>query len=251
MCLIEGATRITFPRSGVVFCFEVKLTAFSFTKIWYLCAVNRSEDIALQVAKLLLETKAVKLSPEKPFHWASGWHSPIYCDNRVTLSFPKVRTYIRQQLAELIGRQLGAVDIVAGVATAGIPQGALVAEALGLPFIYVRSSPKSHGMGNQIEGVVQPGASVVLVEDLISTGGSSLKAAEAVEAAGMKVRAIISIFTYGFPLAAEQFMAAKVASFSLTDYTTLLKVAEEERYIQAADQEKLNAWREAPDLWGR
>lgn len=248
---MDGAIKTILPLSGVVFFFVVKFTDFSLTKIWYICAVNRSEDIALQVAKLLLETKAVKLSPDQPFQWASGWLSPIYCDNRVTLSYPKVRTYIRQQLAELIGQQLGSVDIIAGVATAGIPQGALVAEALGLPFIYVRSSAKEHGMGNQIEGVVQPGASVVLIEDLISTGGSSLKAAAAVEAAGMKVRAIISIFTYGFPQAADRFAAAKVAAFSLTDYSTLIKVAEEEHYVQTADQEKLRAWRESPELWGR
>lgn len=211
--------------------------------------MKKTDETSLQVAKLLLEIKAVKLSPDQPFRWASGWNSPIYCDNRISLSYPKVRTFIRQQLANVIGARLGEVDIIAGVATAGIPQGALVAEALGLPFIYVRSSAKEHGMGNQIEGVVQPGARVVLIEDLISTGGSSLKAAEAVKAAGMQVRAIVSVFTYGFPQAEANFKAAKVESISLTDYSTLLQVAQENNYIAESDLQKLNAWRETPESW--
>lgn len=211
--------------------------------------MKKTDETSLQVAKLLLEIKAVKLSPDKPFRWASGWNSPIYCDNRITLSYPKVRTFIRQQLANVIGSQLGEVDVIAGVATAGIPQGALVAEALGLPFIYVRSSAKEHGMGNQIEGVVQPNARVVLVEDLISTGGSSLKAAQAVRDAGMQVTAIVSVFTYGFPQAEENFKNAKVESISLTDYSTLLQVAQENNYIAESDLQKLNAWRETPESW--
>jgi orotate phosphoribosyltransferase len=211
--------------------------------------VKKTDETSLQVAKLLLEIKAVKLSPDKPFRWASGWNSPIYCDNRISLSYPKVRTFIRQQLANLISAQLGEVDIIAGVATAGIPQGALVAEALGLPFIYIRSSAKEHGMGNQIEGVVQEGARVVLIEDLISTGGSSLKAAQAVRDAGMQVMAIVSVFTYGFAQAAENFKNAKVESLSLTDYPTLLQVAQENRYIAESDLQKLNAWRETPESW--
>ena len=202
--------------------------------------MKKTDETSLQVAKLLLEIKAVKLSPDQPFKWASGWNS---------LSYPKVRTFIRQQLANVISARLGEVDIIAGVATAGIPQGALVAEALGLPFIYVRSSAKEHGMGNQIEGVVQPGASVALIEDLISTGGSSLKAAEAVKAAGMQVRAIVSVFTYGFPQAEANFKAAKVESISLTDYSTLLQVAQENNYIAESDLQKLNAWRETPESW--
>lgn len=211
--------------------------------------MKKTDETSLQVAKLLLEIKAVKLSPNKPFRWASGWNSPIYCDNRITLSYPKVRTFIRQQLANVIGSRLGEVDVIAGVATAGIPQGALVAEALGLPFIYVRSAAKEHGMGNQIEGVVQPNARVVLIEDLISTGGSSLKAAQAVRDAGMQVTAIVSVFTYGFPLAEENFKQAKVESISLTDYATLLQVAQENNYIAEADLQKLNAWRETPESW--
>jgi orotate phosphoribosyltransferase len=211
--------------------------------------VKKADETSLQVAKLLLEIKAVKLSPDQPFKWASGWSSPIYCDNRISLSYPKVRTFIRQQLANVISARLGEVDIIAGVATAGIPQGALVAEALGLPFIYIRSSAKEHGMGNQIEGVIQPGASVALIEDLISTGGSSLKAAEAVKAAGMQVRAIVSVFTYGFPQAEANFKKAKVESISLTDYSTLLQVAQENNYIAEGDLKKLNAWRETPESW--
>lgn len=211
--------------------------------------MKKTDETSLQVAKLLLEIKAVKLSPDKPFRWASGWNSPIYCDNRITLSYPKVRTFIRQQLANVISSRLGQVDVIAGVATAGIPQGALVAEALGLPFIYVRSSAKEHGMGNQIEGVVQPGARVVLIEDLISTGGSSLKAAQAVRDAGMQVMAIVSVFTYGFPQAEVNFSEAKVDSISLTDYATLLQVAQENNYIAESDLQKLNAWRETPESW--
>lgn len=211
--------------------------------------MKKADETSLQVAKLLLEIKAVKLSPDQPFKWASGWNSPIYCDNRISLSYPKVRTFIRQQLANVISARLGEVDIIAGVATAGIPQGALVAEALGLPFIYIRSSAKEHGMGNQIEGVIQPGASVALIEDLISTGGSSLRAAEAVKAAGMQVRAIVSVFTYGFPQAEANFKKAKVESISLTDYSTLLQVAQENNYIAEGDLKKLNAWRETPESW--
>jgi orotate phosphoribosyltransferase len=209
----------------------------------------KTNETELQVAKLLLEIKAVKLSPQKPYKWASGWNSPIYCDNRIALSYPKVRTYIRQQLANLITTQLGDVDIIAGVATAGIPQGALVAEALGLPFIYVRSTAKEHGMGNQIEGLVQPGARVVLIEDLISTGGSSLKAAEAVREAGMQVQAIVGIFNYGFPQATANFTAAKVTLYTLTNYESLLLVAEEHQYIKPEALQTLNAWRESPEKW--
>jgi orotate phosphoribosyltransferase len=227
----------------------MNLRGFSLMKIWYICIVKKTDETSLQVAKLLLEIKAVKLSPDQPFRWASGWNSPIYCDNRITLSYPKVRTYIRQQLANLISSQLGEVDVIAGVATAGIPQGALVAEALGLPFIYVRSSAKEHGMGNQIEGLVTPNARVVLIEDLISTGGSSLKAAQAVRDAGMQVTAIVSVFTYGFPQADANFKAAKVEGYSLTDYPTLLQVAQEHHYIDGGSLAKLNAWRESPELW--
>ena len=218
-------------------------------KIWYICAVKKTDETSLQVAKLLLEIKAVKLSPDQPFKWASGWNSPIYCDNRITLSYPKIRTYIRQMLSETIRQQLGEVDIIAGVATAGIPQAALVAEEMGLPLIYVRSSAKEHGMGNQIEGVIRPDATVVVIEDLISTGGSSLKAVEAIQAAGMQVKAVLSTFTYEFPKANKAFKDAKIPLFSLSNYSALLQVAKEENYIQEADIEKLSSWREKPELW--
>ncbi len=211
--------------------------------------MKKTDETSLQVAKLLLEIKAVKLSPDQPFKWASGWNSPIYCDNRITLSYPKIRTYIRQMLSETIRQQLGEVDLIAGVATAGIPQAALVAEEMGLPLIYVRSSAKEHGMGNQIEGVIRPDASVVVIEDLISTGGSSLKAVEAIRAAGMHVKAVLSTFTYEFPLAAKMFREAKVPLFSLSNYTTLLQVAKEENFILDTDIEKLSSWREKPELW--
>lgn len=211
--------------------------------------MKKTDETALQVAKLLLEIKAVKLSPDEPFKWASGWNSPIYCDNRITLSYPKIRTYIRQQLSETIRQQLGVIDIIAGVATAGIPQAALVAEEMGLPLIYVRSSAKEHGMGNQIEGVIRPDATVVVIEDLISTGGSSLKAVEAIRAAGMNVKAILSTFTYEFPQSAKLLKEHKVALYSLSNYSMLLQVAKEENYIREEDLEKLNAWRENPELW--
>ncbi len=211
--------------------------------------MKKTDETALQVAKLLLEIKAVKLSPDEPFKWASGWNSPIYCDNRITLSYPKIRTYIRQQLSETIRQQLGVVDIIAGVATAGIPQAALVAEEMGLPLIYVRSSAKEHGMGNQIEGVIRPDATVVVIEDLISTGGSSMKAVEAIRDAGMNVKAILSTFTYEFPQSAKLFKDNKVPLYSLSNYSMLLQVAKEENYIREEDLEKLNAWREKPELW--
>ncbi|RZK56652.1 MAG: orotate phosphoribosyltransferase, partial [Pedobacter sp.] len=158
---------------------------------------NKS-DIELKVAEFLLQIKAVKLQPNKPFTWASGWKSPIYCDNRITLSHPPVRTYIRQKLAQLIQEEYGAVDVIAGVATAGIPQGVLVAQELGLPFIYVRAKAKEHGTGSLIEGEIVEGQRVVVIEDLISTGKSSLQAVDALRAAGLSVAGLVAIFTYGF-----------------------------------------------------
>src|ERR1700756_1201406 len=166
-------------------------------------------EIENQVAEFLLQIKAIKLQPNNPFTWASGWHSPIYCDNRVTLSHPTIRTYIRQQLSRLIQETFGAVGCIAGVATAGIPQGVLVAQELGLPFIYVRSKPKDHGTGSMIEGELLPGKRVVVIEDLISTGKSSLAAVEALRDAGCTVAGLAAIFSYGFDQAAENFNEAK------------------------------------------
>lgn len=210
-----------------------------------------TSEIAGQVAKLLLELKAVRLNPQQPFEWASGWKSPIYCDNRLTLSFPKYRTFIRQSLAASLTESFGKPEIIAGVATAGIPQGVLVAEQLGLPFIYVRSSAKDHGMKNQVEGLIRPDANVVVIEDLVSTGGSSLKAVEALQHAGFNVKGVASVFTYGFDQADSAFALLKMPLISLCDYSTLLQVAVEEGYLNVADLPLLEAWRSNPEVWGR
>src|ERR1700742_1226821 len=203
---------------------------------------NKNE-IEQQVAEFLLQIKAIKLQPDNPFTWASGWKSPIYCDNRVTLSHPTIRTYIRQQLSLVIQEEFGAVGCIAGVATAGIPQGVLVAQELGLPFIYVRSKPKEHGTGSMIEGEVMPGKRVVVIEDLISTGKSSLQAIDALRAAGYEIAGLAAIFSYGFDVAAENFKQAKCKFFTLSNYNALLKYAEENHYISSANVEILRQWR--------
>ncbi len=205
---------------------------------------------AHQVASFLLETEAVKLSPEQPFKWSSGWNSPIYCDNRVTLSFPHIRSFIKQQLAELIKNNFPDAEAIAGVATAGIAQGALVADLLEMPFLYVRPEPKKHGMGNQIEGKLLEGQKVVLVEDLISTGGSSLKAAAAVRAAGAEVVGMAAIFTYGFALADENFLNAGINLQCLSNYSALTEAAVANGYIQQSAMDALAEWRKSPETWG-
>ncbi|WP_162054806.1 orotate phosphoribosyltransferase [Pontibacter pamirensis] len=210
-----------------------------------------STNTAHQVASFLLETEAVKLSPAQPFKWSSGWNSPIYCDNRVTLSFPYIRSYIKQQLAELIKQHYPEAEAIAGVATAGIAQGALVADLLEMPFLYVRPETKKHGMGNQIEGRLLEGQKVVLVEDLISTGGSSLKAAEAVKAAGAEVIGMAAIFTYGFSVADDNFRQAGIPLFCLCNYNALIEAAVSNGYIQASAMEALAQWRESPETWGK
>lgn len=202
-----------------------------------------------KIAEFLLQIKAIKLQPDKPFTWASGWKSPIYCDNRIALSYPKVRTFIRQALVTTIEETYGRPDVIAGVATAAIAQGALVAEAMGLPFVYVRASAKDHGRENLIEGEIKEGQSVVVIEDLISTGKSSLKAVEALQEAGCKVKGMISIFTYGFPLATSNFEKEGCPLISLCDYSILLEQAVESNYIKSKDLDILNQWREAPDKW--
>ncbi|MDX5437867.1 MAG: orotate phosphoribosyltransferase [Pontibacter sp.] len=209
-----------------------------------------STNTAHQVASYLLETEAVKLRPEQPFKWSSGWNSPIYCDNRVTLSFPYIRSYIKQQLAELIRKNFPDAEAIAGVATAGIAQGALVADYLEMPFLYVRPEPKKHGMGNQIEGRLLEGQKVVLVEDLISTGGSSLKAAEAVRAAGAEVVGMAAIFTYGFTLAEENFKNAGIPLHCLSDYNALTEAALANGYIPESAMDTLADWRKSPETWG-
>ena len=204
-----------------------------------------------QVAEFLLQIKAIKLQPNNPFTWASGWKSPIYCDNRITLSHPTVRTYIRQQLSKAIQEKFGSVGCIAGVATAGIPQGALVAQELGLPFIYVRAKAKEHGRGNMIEGDdSMTGKRIVVIEDLISTGQSSLQAVTALREAGYDVAGLAAIFTYGFNIAEENFKNANCPYITLSNYTALVNYAEEHQYITRKDVDMLRSWRESPSTWG-
>lgn len=208
------------------------------------------KTLAQDVASMLLEVKAVRLSPDKPFKWASGWNSPIYCDNRITLSFPKVRTAIKNGLAAAIQAYWGDVDIIAGVATAGIAQGALVADWLDLPFCYVRPEPKKHGMGNQIEGKLKPGQKVVLIEDLVSTGGSSLKAVEALREAGANVLGMVAIFTYGFDVAVNNFAEKGLKFYTLSNYETLVEEAVKQKYVSESQLITLQEWNRDPAVWG-
>ena len=208
-----------------------------------------NEEIALKTSEFLLQIKAIKLNNTLPFTWASGRKSPIYCDNRVTLSFPKIRTFMRQQFVEMISEEFGEVELIAGVATGGIAQGALVAQELGLPFAYVRSEEKKHGMTNMIEGVVSNGQSVVIVEDLVSTGKSSLNAVKALQDAGCNVKGMVAIFSYGLKVAEDAFKTAQIPLVTLTDYNTLIKVAVDKDYIKSDDLMSLNEWRENPELW--
>ena len=207
------------------------------------------KDSALRIAGELLRIKAVKLQPQEPFTWASGWKSPIYCDNRKTLSFPTVRTYIRQRFAEIVDKEFGKPDVIAGIATGGIPQGVLVAQELGLPFIYVRSNVKDHGLGNLIEGTYEAGQNVVVVEDLISTGGSSLQGVQALKDAGMKVKGLVAIFSYGFHTAKEAFDQAEVPFIVLSDYDHLIEQALNLEYIKEEELDQLKKWREIPSDW--
>ena len=208
-----------------------------------------NEEIALKTSEFLLQIKAIKLNNTLPFTWASGRKSPIYCDNRVTLSFPKIRTFMRQQFVEMISEEFGEVELIAGVATGGIAQGALIAQELGLPFAYVRSEEKKHGMTNMIEGVVSNGQSVVIVEDLVSTGKSSLNAVKALQDAGCNVKGMVAIFSYGLKVAEDAFKTAQIPLVTLTDYNTLIKVAVDKEYIKSDDLMSLNEWRENPELW--
>ncbi len=207
------------------------------------------DDPAFKIAEFLLQIKAIKLQPENPFTWASGWKSPIYCDNRKTLSYPQVRTYIRQQFVDTILEKFGKPDVIAGVATGGIAQGALVAQEMGLPFAYVRSEAKKHGLTNMIEGAIESGQSVVVIEDLISTGGSSLKAVQALREAGCVVKGMAAIFTYGFEAATKNLAEAKCNTVSLTDYECLVEQALNKGYITEKDVESLKQWRLSPDTW--
>ena len=211
--------------------------------------MKTTNNMALQMATFLLQGKAIKLNNEQPFTWASGRKSPIYCDNRITLSYPEIRTFIRQSFVEVINNTWCGIDAIAGVATGGIAQGALVAQELGLPFVYVRSEAKSHGLTNQIEGEIHEGQSVVVIEDLVSTGKSSLIAVNALREKGCNVKGMVAIFTYGLEVAAKNFADAQVELHTLTNYDTLIEVACKEEYIRAADLESLTNWRKSPEAW--
>lgn len=204
---------------------------------------------ARKIASFLLKTKAVKLSPDQPFKWSSGWNSPIYCDNRITLSDVEARTFIKKALAKAIKKNFPDVDLIAGVATAGIAQGALVADYMNLPFAYVRPKPKEHGMGNQIEGKIEKGQKVVVLEDLISTGGSSIKAAEALTAQGIEVVGMIAIFTYGFKIADDNFAEKNLKLVTLSNYNFLIDEALKQEYVKPSDVESLKKWRRNPAKW--
>ncbi len=206
-------------------------------------------NVAAEVADKLLEIQAIRLQPEKPFTWASGWKSPIYCDNRLSLSFPQVRTLIKDQLVRCIQHYFPNVEAIAGVATAGIPQGALLANELDLPFIYVRSKPKGHGMENMIEGKVVSGQKVVVVEDLVSTGGSSLKATQDLLDAGFEVLGMVAIFSYGFDVAAQNFEKANMKLVCLSHYEAMLPRAVKRNYITNDALASLSEWRKDPGNW--
>ncbi len=208
-----------------------------------------NEDTATKVAISMLQIKAIKLNNNEPFTWASGLRSPIYCDNRKALSYPEIRTYIRQQLAKAIFEHFGDVNAIAGVATAGIPQGILVAQELGLPFIYVRSTKKEHGLTNQIEGVINEGQSVVVIEDLVSTGKSSLNAVHALRDAKLNVKGMAAIFTYGLHVAEKNFKEANCKLVALSDYNALIKGAVDNEYISGSDKKSLLEWRKDPQAW--
>lgn len=203
-----------------------------------------------QIAQNLLQIKAIKLEPTNPFTWASGWKSPIYCDNRKTLSYPEIRRYIRDEFVNLINAKFPGVELIAGVATGAIAQGALVADKMNLPFVYIRSTPKAHGMENLIEGDVKPGQKVVVVEDLISTGGSSLKAVEALRQKDCVVLGMVAIFSYNFPTAIDNFASQKCELYTLSNYNDLIELAQETGYVKTEDVANLSEWRKDPASWG-
>jgi orotate phosphoribosyltransferase len=208
------------------------------------------ESISKTTAEFLLQIKAIKLQPSNPFTWASGWKSPIYCDNRKTLSFPEVRSFIRDSFALKVKELYPAAELIAGVATGAIAHGALAADKLGLPFVYVRSGAKEHGLGNQIEGYFEPGQKVVVIEDLISTGGSSLNAVKALRDAGCEVLGMVAIFTYEFKKASDAFEAENCTLDTLSNYSVLVDTAVKTGYIGQAEVETLKKWRVDPSVWG-
>lgn len=208
-----------------------------------------NKDTAKKTAELLLQIKAIKLSPEEPYTWASGWKSPIYCDNRVSLSYPPVRVYLKEQMAKIVEDEFGKPDVIAGVATGAIAIGVLVAQELGVPFVYVRPEPKKHGRKNQIEGVLESGQNVVVIEDLISTGKSSLAAVEALKEAGATVKGMVAIFSYGFEVAAQNFKDQNVNLSTLSNYEILLEQALDSQYISQKELSLLRDWRSNPSEW--
>lgn len=207
------------------------------------------KDIAKKTAEVLLQVKAIKLSPTEPFTWASGWKSPIYCDNRVTLSYPTVRVFLKEEISKIVESKYGKPDVIAGVATGAIAIGVLVAQELGVPFIYVRPEPKSHGRKNQIEGHLKNGQNVVVIEDLISTGKSSLNAVKALKESGATVKGMVAIFSYGFDLASENFKNSNVDLTTLSDYSHLLEQAMDSKYITEKELDTLTDWRKNPENW--
>lgn len=207
------------------------------------------KDTAKKTAELLLQIKAIKLNPSEPFVWASGWKSPIYCDNRVTLSFPSVRVLLKEEIAKIVEQQYGKPDVIAGVATGAIAIGVLIAQELGVPFVYVRPEPKKHGRKNQIEGYMESGQNVVVIEDLISTGKSSLNAVKALKEEGAIVKGMVAIFSYGFDVASKNFKENNVNLTTLSDYTHLLEQAIDSKYISDNDLDALQRWRKDPSNW--
>lgn len=208
-----------------------------------------NKDTASKTAELLLQINAIKLNPKNPFTWASGWNSPIYCDNRLILSFPAIRNFVREEFSKYIDKEFGKPDVIAGVATGAIGIGMLVAEYMGLPFVYVRPEPKKHGRQNQVEGFLQKAQNIVVVEDLISTGNSSLLAVEALKEVGANVKGMVAIFTYGFAVAEENFKKANVDLKTLSNYETLLHLALAKNYINENELKTLQQWRESPSTW--
>ncbi|WP_407277415.1 orotate phosphoribosyltransferase [Tenacibaculum maritimum] len=213
--------------------------------------MNLNKDTAKKTAELLLQIKAIKLSPNAPFTWASGWKSPIYCDNRVTLSYPPVRNFLKEQIAKLVEDKYGKPDVIAGVATGAIAIGILVAQELGVPFVYVRPEPKKHGRKNQIEGHLESGQNVVVIEDLISTGKSSLNAVKALKESKATVKGMVAIFSYGFEVANQNFEQDHISLTTLSNYEFLLEQALDNKYITSEELRTLEDWRLSPSTWNQ
>jgi len=230
---------------------DVIIIGVSFTKTLYICDMILNKDTAKKTSELLLQINAIKLSPNKPFHWASGWNSPIYCDNRITLSYPPVRIFLKEEIAKITELEYGKPDVIAGVATGAIAIGILVAQELGVPFVYVRPEPKKHGRKNQIEGHLESGQNVVVIEDLISTGNSSLNAVAALKEAGAVVKGMVAIFSYGFDVAAENFKEKNVSLTTLSNYDNLLEQALDSNYISEKELFTLREWRANPSKWNQ